>query len=110
MKQTSRIVLYLLLAVACGAATAARSQAAKNLLEFRHGDRLCYIGNTLADRMQHHAWLETYIHALHPSHELTFRNLGFAGDEIAAVNGDIASEVVNPDAVIGQKVEEMIHP
>ena len=46
------------------------------------GDHVSYIGNTLADRMQHHAWLETYIHALFPKHELTFRNLGFSADEI----------------------------
>ena len=46
------------------------------------GDHVVYIGNTLADRMQHHAWLETYIHALLPEHDLTFRNLGFSGDEI----------------------------
>lgn len=47
------------------------------------GDHVVYIGNTFADRMQHHAWLETYIHALLPEHQLTFRNLGFSGDEIS---------------------------
>lgn len=46
------------------------------------GDHVVYIGNTLADRMQHDAWLETYLHALLPQHELTFRNLGFSADEI----------------------------
>ncbi|MCA9248702.1 MAG: HEAT repeat domain-containing protein, partial [Planctomycetales bacterium] len=46
------------------------------------GDHIAYIGNTLADRMQHFPWLETYIHAAHPQHELTFRNLGFPGDEL----------------------------
>jgi len=56
--------------------------AAAPHLELHRGDHICYIGNTMADRMQHHAWLETYIHALHPRHELTFRNLGFAGDEL----------------------------
>ncbi len=51
-------------------------------LNLKPGDHICYIGNTLADRMQHHGWLETYIHAAHPNLDLTFRNLGFAGDEI----------------------------
>ncbi len=51
-------------------------------LQLMPGDHVVYIGNTMADRMQHHAWLETYIHASHPEHELTFRNLGFPGDEI----------------------------
>ncbi|MFH5803513.1 PVC-type heme-binding CxxCH protein [Alienimonas sp. DA493] len=49
---------------------------------FEKGDHVAYIGNTLADRMQHHAWLETYLHALMPDKELTFRNLGFSGDEL----------------------------
>ena len=51
-------------------------------LVLKKGDHVVYIGNTMADRMQHHAWLETQIHALHPMLELTFRNLGFAGDEL----------------------------
>ena len=52
-------------------------------LQLQKGDHVAYIGNTTADRMQHHAWLETYLHALHPEHGLTFRNLGFSGDEVA---------------------------
>lgn len=50
--------------------------------QLKKGSHVCTIGNTHADRMQHHGWLETYLHAAHPEHELTFRNLGFAGDEI----------------------------
>ncbi len=53
-------------------------------LELQPGDHVTYIGNTLADRMQHDGWLETYILALHPDHDLTFRNLGFPGDEITS--------------------------
>ncbi|MEM7783585.1 MAG: PVC-type heme-binding CxxCH protein, partial [Planctomycetota bacterium] len=52
-------------------------------LELQPGEKICYIGNTTADRMQHHGWLETYITALHPQHNLTFRNLGFSADEIS---------------------------
>ena len=32
--------------------------------------------------MQHHGWLETYIHTRFPQHDLVFRNLGFSGDEV----------------------------
>ncbi len=49
---------------------------------FNQGDHVVIIGNTLADRMQHDGWLESYIHALLPEKELTFRNLGFSADEI----------------------------
>ena len=58
-----------------GAATADR-------LEVRKGDHICIIGNTLADRMQHDGWLETYLHSRFPEHELVVRNLGFSGDEL----------------------------
>ena len=57
-------------------------QSAEPLLQLRSGDRISFIGNTLADRMQHSAWLETYLHALHPDLDLTVRNLGFSGDEL----------------------------
>ena len=51
-------------------------------LTLKRGDNIAIIGNTLADRMQHHGWLETYLCALHPDHDLTIRNLGFSADEI----------------------------
>ncbi|MAG92417.1 MAG: dehydrogenase [Planctomycetaceae bacterium] len=56
--------------------------AADGPLQLRRGDHISYIGNTLADRMQHDGWLETLIYAAHPQHDLTFRNLGFSGDEV----------------------------
>jgi len=46
------------------------------------GDHVCLIGNSLPERMQHFGWLETYIHARYPRHELVFRNLGYSGDEV----------------------------
>ncbi|HJZ55343.1 MAG TPA: PVC-type heme-binding CxxCH protein, partial [Gemmataceae bacterium] len=46
------------------------------------GDHVCIIGNTLADRMQHDGWLEAYLHARFPNHNLTVRNLGFSADEV----------------------------
>ena len=57
-------------------------QAADPAWQLRKGDRISYIGNTLADRMQHSAWLETYIHAIYPELDITFRNLGYSGDEL----------------------------
>ncbi|UUO04307.1 c-type cytochrome [Blastopirellula sp. J2-11] len=51
-------------------------------LDLKQGDHISIIGNTTADRMQHHGWLETYIHALHPELNLTFRNLAVPGDEL----------------------------
>ncbi len=51
-------------------------------LEIKPGDHICIIGNTLADRMQHDGWLETYFHSRFPKHDLVFRNLGFSADEV----------------------------
>jgi putative heme-binding domain-containing protein len=58
------------------------ASAAEPQLKLRKGDRISYIGNTLADRMQHAAWLETYMYAAFPELDLTVRNLGFSGDEL----------------------------
>lgn len=49
---------------------------------FEDGDRICIIGNALADRMQHFGWLETLTQDRFPEKELVFRNLGFSGDEV----------------------------
>src|SRR3954463_16534664 len=51
-------------------------------LTLNKGDHICIIGNGLADRMQHSGYLEALIHTKFPQHELTFRNLGFSGDEL----------------------------
>ncbi|MEY4815971.1 MAG: hypothetical protein RLZZ162_3044, partial [Verrucomicrobiota bacterium] len=46
------------------------------------GERIAIVGNTLADRIQHHNNLETLITQKFPQHNLSFRNLAAAGDEI----------------------------
>ncbi|HTK74869.1 MAG TPA: PVC-type heme-binding CxxCH protein, partial [Gemmataceae bacterium] len=63
----------------------AQAQAPKSaaLFELRPGEHVCIIGNTLADRMQHDGWLETYLQSRFPKHQLVVRNLGFSGDEVA---------------------------
>ncbi|HEX5223002.1 MAG TPA: PVC-type heme-binding CxxCH protein [Verrucomicrobiae bacterium] len=52
-------------------------------LELKPDDHIAILGNALADRMQHHGWLETLIYAKFPDHKLVFRNLAVAGDEVA---------------------------
>jgi putative heme-binding domain-containing protein len=79
-RNTSSIVTAALLLVA--AVCLLPTDAAGQSLELKPGDHICYIGNTTADRMQHHGWLETYIYARHPKHDIVFRNLGFPGDEL----------------------------
>jgi mono/diheme cytochrome c family protein/glucose/arabinose dehydrogenase len=68
--------------LAC-ALTACPAAWAAALLELQKGDHIAIVGSGLADRQQHHGWLETLIHKAYPDHELTVRNLGFAADEVA---------------------------
>ncbi len=60
----------------------ATPRAAEGAFQLNAGDRVALIGNALADRMQHHGWLETMMHAQHPAHQLVVRNLAVAGDEV----------------------------
>lgn len=63
-------------------AFAASLQPLRAQLELHRGDQIAIVGSGLADRQQHHAWLEALIHKAHPGLELTVRNLGFAADEV----------------------------
>ena len=56
--------------------------AADPILPLKKGDHISVIGNTMADRMQHSGWLETYIHTLYPELDITVRHLGYSGDEL----------------------------
>ncbi len=58
------------------------ASTALNALEINKGERIVLLGNTLAERMQHHGWLETYAQLAMPEKELVFRNHGFCGDKI----------------------------
>src|SRR6266581_7537072 len=55
-------------------------------LEFKPGDHIAILGNALPDRSQHYGWLETFIYSKYPEHDLVFRNLAAAGDEVATWN------------------------
>ncbi|MEM7474869.1 MAG: c-type cytochrome [Planctomycetota bacterium] len=84
-KNLFRAVALALLVLPTLSASIAPSSSGRLIAQespFQPGDHVVYIGNTLADRMQHHGWLETYIHSMHKRHNLTFRNLGFSGDEV----------------------------
>ncbi|HVR86793.1 MAG TPA: SGNH/GDSL hydrolase family protein, partial [Planctomycetota bacterium] len=76
-----------LLAIALGGfwlsatAGAAPAQEAPPL-KLEKGDHISFIGNTLADRMQHVGWLETLLQSRFPHHELVIRDLGFSADEL----------------------------
>jgi len=51
-------------------------------IDLKKGDHIAIVGSGLADRQQHHGWLESLVHKAYPDLELTVRNLGFAADEV----------------------------
>ncbi|MDA1275942.1 MAG: GDSL-type esterase/lipase family protein [Verrucomicrobia bacterium] len=73
----------LLFSVCLSIQNAPEAESASAKFELRQNDRIAIIGNALADRMQHHGWLETLIYSKFPNHDLVFRNLAVSGDEVA---------------------------
>lgn len=88
--------LLLLLALA----SPAFAEPAK--IEFKEGDRIVFVGNTFAERMVHYGYFESAMHRLYPKHKLTFRNLGWSGDEIWAGNGTADGNAWSDDPLTTQ--------
>ncbi len=53
----------------------------KPAIELAKGDVICFVGNELGERMQHHNYFEAALYAAFPNHDLSVRNLCFPGDE-----------------------------
>ena len=82
--------------------------AAQSEIPLKKEDRISIIGNTLADRMQHDGWLETYLASRFPNHNLTFRNLGFAADEINPSLRMRSANFGSPDAWLTQTKADVV--
>jgi len=52
-------------------------------LTLHTNDHIALIGNGLAEGFQRDGWLETLVQARFPEDHLSFRNLGFTGDELS---------------------------
>ena len=65
------------------ALTAAEAVAQPARLQLRQGDRVVFVGNTLAERMQLFNHFETLLVTRFPELRLTVRNLGWSGDTVA---------------------------
>ncbi len=70
----SRALLALILLAAAPGAFA---------VEFHSNDRVVFLGNTFADRLRLHSYLETSLLLYYPKLNLTFRDLGWPADEVA---------------------------
>jgi len=52
----------------------------------RDGDRVIFLGDTLIEREQHHGWIELMLTTRFPTHNVTFRNLGWSADTPAGAS------------------------
>ncbi|MDX1952781.1 MAG: GDSL-type esterase/lipase family protein [Verrucomicrobiota bacterium] len=57
-------------------------QSQGQLLTLEKGNRICLIGGTFAERMQHFGHWETLLHQRFPEHQLVVRNLAYSADEL----------------------------
>lgn len=55
---------------------------AAEALELKNGDRIVLLGNTLIERAQTYGYLEAILVSGNPGLNLTFRNLGWSGDNV----------------------------
>lgn len=77
----SRIVSRTILAACALAILPIPSQAAEPF-ELRDGDRVVFVGSTLTERDQTYGYLETLLTSLYPDRNVTYRNLGWSGDNV----------------------------
>ncbi len=79
-----RFLVYLFAAACvCGLSfVAPTASAADPLVKLNKGDKIVFVGNTLAERMQYYPHFETLLHSRFPELELVVRNLGWSADEL----------------------------
>jgi putative heme-binding domain-containing protein len=77
-----RSVILLLLFSAFAPAIHAQSPQGPPSFSFNKNDTVAIYGNGLADRMQHHAWVETVLQSQLKDLDVRFRNLSFSGDTV----------------------------
>ncbi len=77
-----RLLTSIVFIVAVTTLTSTHSNAAAPKLQLNKGDKIVYIGNTLAERMQNDGFFEAMVQTRYPQRELTFRNLGWSADEL----------------------------
>ncbi len=79
---SKRCLYAALAAVMLVVTTLGVSVQASDAFEFQKGDTVAILGNGLADRMQHDAWTETVLQSELKGLDVSFRNLGFSGDQV----------------------------
>src|SRR5262245_13680159 len=74
----------MLLSAAIAVLLAAQPDNPPKAFEFKDGDRIVWIGNTLVEREQRYGYWETALLAANADKNITLRNLGWSGDTVDA--------------------------
>ena len=82
MNQSNQTIKTRLLGLAAATAVGFGAVTSGQALDLKKGEHVVLIGNSLAERMQHHGWLESYVQGSMAKKEIVFRNHGFAGDKV----------------------------
>ena len=88
-------------------AAALAAPAAPQPFEFKDGDRVVWIGNTLVEREQRYGYWETALIAANPDKNITFRNLGWSGDTVFG-ESRARFDFNNPNAGFKQLVDQTL--
>jgi lysophospholipase L1-like esterase len=73
------LVAALVMILSAAAAARAAEQTPFELID---GDRVVFIGGTFIEREQSYSYLETFLRMHWPQRKITFRNLGWSGDNV----------------------------
>ena len=82
LRRTNRLLSALALAALLAPVAGAAQDADGGAFRVERGDRVVFIGNAFAERMQLFPHFEALLTALQPGDSLTFRNLGWSADEV----------------------------
>ena len=77
------LVVSVWLSVLIAMSAAAVAQPVNGPLDLRQHQRIAFVGNALAERMNLFGHFETLLHTRFPEKELVIRNFGWPGDEVA---------------------------
>ena len=80
------IPIWLALVIAASAFPNPARAAEPPAFEWKDGDRVVLIGDTLIERDQKYGYLETLITSQNPDKSITFRNLGWSGDTVRGLS------------------------
>ncbi len=107
MKSTlfARFFLMALLAAGCpGLAQDASPGPAGAPFELADGDRVVFVGNALFENDQDFGYLELALTTRWPGRNLTFRNIGWSGDNVF---GEARSYITNPPTAYDLLIEQI---